>query len=508
MTREAALAGIGTRRARGLAATSVGLGCTLAWTYIVFFSRLVHYSTRNDITHLNSTYALACCGIVATLFACAVSVGLCSKEALRSAGSGPCRMRQILRLAEPAGALLCAATVVLAMVERELFTQPWCSIASALAGCGTALLLLAWAWDLSLLRSTSQTIVCLTSSFVLGAALFVVAQYLPAPVGVTLCAVLPLFSAALFHAARQRATRGARPNRGDADAPAPHCSDPDAVSWGAIVRTFVCIGILGLAESFMRALFLNVAPASDSVAYRWLFFTATLLSCVLLAVPAFGRPKPVAVRLTCRTSMCALVILTLLTPIVAGMGLAADITTLICHCVFNLLAWSYLALTARAYPVATVELFGLGLGASYLGCLLGTFSGGVVSSFCNPGYRVLSLVALLCAGAVLASLLFIADEQVFARLVDADEERPQAPRRFMLRIRQVARDRGLTPKETEVFTLAAKGRTTQRICDELGISVGTANTHLAHVYKKLGVHDRQQMLDLLEGRPMPKELEG
>ena len=78
----------------------------------------------------------------------------------------------------------------------------------------------------------------------------------------------------------------------------------------------------------------------------------------------------------------------------------------------------------------------------------------------------------------------------------------------MLRIRQVARDRGLTPKETEVFTLAAKGRTTQRICDELGISVGTANTHLAHVYKKLGVHDRQQMLDLLEGRPMPKELEG
>ena len=113
---------------------------------------------------------------------------------------------------------------------------------------------------------------------------------------------------------------------------------------------------------------------------------------------------------------------------------------------------------------------------------------------------MLSLIALLCAGAILAALLFIADEEVFVRLIDADDDRPQAPRRFMLRVQQVAQEYGLTPKETEVFTLAAKGRTTQRIREELGLSTGTVNTHLAHIYKKLDVHDRQQMLDLVEGK--------
>ena len=279
-----------------------------------------------------------------------------------------------------------------------------------------------------------------------------------------------------------------------------HCSETGGTSWGALIRTFICIGLLGLVESFMRALFLTVDPASSPVAYRWLFLLATVLSAATLALAASKATKSAAVRITCRTSMCVLVFLTLLTPIVSDLGLAADLTTLVCYCMFSMLAWLYLTLTARAYPVSVIELFGLGLGASYLGCLAGTFFGGVLVSFCTPGYRFLSFIALLCAGAILAALLFIADEQVFARLIDADDDRPQAPRRFMLRVQQVAQEYGLTPKETEVFTLAAKGRTTQRIREELGLSTGTVNTHLAHIYKKLDVHDRQQMLDLVEGK--------
>ena len=30
--------------------------------------------------------------------------------------------------------------------------------------------------------------------------------------------------------------------------------------------------------------------------------------------------------------------------------------------------------------------------------------------------------------------------------------------------------------------------------------MGTVNTHLAHIYKKLDVHDRQQMIDMLDAR--------
>ena len=36
------------------------------------------------------------------------------------------------------------------------------------------------------------------------------------------------------------------------------------------------------------------------------------------------------------------------------------------------------------------------------------------------------------------------------------------------------------------------------IMEELVISEGTAKTHLSHVYKKLGIHSRHELLDLVE----------
>ena len=40
----------------------------MAWTYVcLLFSRLIHFSTRNSIVHLNSTYSFACCGMIGRL---------------------------------------------------------------------------------------------------------------------------------------------------------------------------------------------------------------------------------------------------------------------------------------------------------------------------------------------------------------------------------------------------------------------------------------------------------
>ena len=53
------------------------------------------------------------------------------------------------------------------------------------------------------------------------------------------------------------------------------------------------------------------------------------------------------------------------------------------------------------------------------------------------------------------------------------------------------------------MTLVAKGRSTPRIQEVLGLTAGTVNTHLAHLYRKLDVHDKQELIDLLEA-PQPK----
>ena len=65
------------------------------------------------------------------------------------------------------------------------------------------------------------------------------------------------------------------------------------------------------------------------------------------------------------------------------------------------------------------------------------------------------------------------------------------------RIQTLARDGGLTPRETEVFDLLARGRSIPYVRDALVISKETAATHAKHVYAKLDVHTRQELIDLV-----------
>jgi len=55
---------------------------------------------------------------------------------------------------------------------------------------------------------------------------------------------------------------------------------------------------------------------------------------------------------------------------------------------------------------------------------------------------------------------------------------------------QRLRDIALTPRETEVLSWLAKGKTNRDIADILGMSPRTVNKHLEHVFEKLGVETR------------------
>lgn len=56
----------------------------------------------------------------------------------------------------------------------------------------------------------------------------------------------------------------------------------------------------------------------------------------------------------------------------------------------------------------------------------------------------------------------------------------------------------LSPRETEIFFLIAKGRNAEYVQQKLVISMHTAKTHIANIYHKLGVHSSQEMLSLIE----------
>ena len=61
-----------------------------------------------------------------------------------------------------------------------------------------------------------------------------------------------------------------------------------------------------------------------------------------------------------------------------------------------------------------------------------------------------------------------------------------------------AREYKLSAREEEVLLLLAQRKTVGIIERELFIANGTAKAHVRHIYQKMDVHDKQEMLDKIE----------
>ena len=66
------------------------------------------------------------------------------------------------------------------------------------------------------------------------------------------------------------------------------------------------------------------------------------------------------------------------------------------------------------------------------------------------------------------------------------------------RCAQLAREYRLTARESEVLLLLAQHKTVSEIEAELFIANGTAKAHVRHIYHKMDIHTRDELLELAE----------
>jgi DNA-binding CsgD family transcriptional regulator len=52
----------------------------------------------------------------------------------------------------------------------------------------------------------------------------------------------------------------------------------------------------------------------------------------------------------------------------------------------------------------------------------------------------------------------------------------------------------LTASERRIAMLVARGETNKQVADALGKSAKTVEWHLTHVYRKLGIHSRRELI--------------
>lgn len=67
-----------------------------------------------------------------------------------------------------------------------------------------------------------------------------------------------------------------------------------------------------------------------------------------------------------------------------------------------------------------------------------------------------------------------------------------------LRLDRFADGYSLTRRETEVLSYLVRGRDTVYISEKLILSEYTVRTHTRHIYEKVGVHSKQELIDAFE----------
>lgn len=178
------------------------------------------------------------------------------------------------------------------------------------------------------------------------------------------------------------------------------------------------------------------------------------------------------------------------------------------HC-FDILTWIALSDIAYTRDLSPMRVFGLGRAANTGGIALGWTGSFLLlggSSLDSPALLALSLGIVFVL--ILTATLIFTERNIFAAgEFPADPAiAPQLPSgqdqnglgHWRQRCLAIARSRGLSPREEEVMLLLARGHGIQYVQNALVITYSTAKAHTNHIYKKLGIHSRQELIDLVE----------
>lgn len=455
----------GMRAWFGRQAPYAGFGLLWAWIYCAWFTPAVF--------NASSTPAVSALDDLSWL----VSMGTCGAALLMLALCLP--RAKSLGWAAPAGAVGTAiGTALLAAFGSGEATR---LAGGVITGACSALVWLAWGRASSRLPDIRRIVPVAAG---LTALCVIIALALPRPASSAFVVALSLVSGYLcMQAPHDGVLQGKSPTGVSSLFTTSDEDRREALHAlaGLTVASLIACAISAFAQgaTFTDAALLPVGILLAMVA------VALLSAAPVVSAQSFNYTRPMRYLLCCEA--LALALLSVGGPLCASAGFVLSVA--VCAS-FDFLLFMFFAVYIQkgfftcAFAFCTSEaLIQIGWAAGSAAAIaLGQAMGGAPL----PGW---SFSLFMCV--LFPILIFTVNQQGIIEKVAARRVSDEA-------LGALAARHGLSKRETEVLRMLGQGRSIPYISDALFLAKSTVETHKKHLYAKLDVHTRQELIDLLE----------
>ena len=396
-------------------------------------------------------------------------------------------------------------------------------VGAVLSGVGSALMVLMWG-ELYARLSPKRAFVFTSFSFILLAVVHFCSVSFPPAVATVVAIALPFASLLCMLRSRTLVPLSSK---------VPDDSG-GVLAKRALVLPIVSIVVLGSCCELLHALSLQSFPNGTSPLMGVLYTFGGLCGTVLLLSVFFFSGKKLyyiarAVFVCMAVGLVVSAILGLPFVVVYAVFSGA-------FWCFRTIAWTYGVVVVRGFKASPLLVFAAVMCAFDFSIVIGILYGSTIAKAIYAAYLDWTLTVLVVVVCILLVALMLFSESqarnfwymekgrnaagttnspesacgegavvAFAPERDETAQNPAVgdgsmqPRAVESDIAGALREEfGLTNREVEVCLLLLQGRSLPYIQKELSIARGTANTHLRHIYEKVGVHTRQELIDAVK----------
>jgi DNA-binding CsgD family transcriptional regulator len=385
----------------------------------------------------------------------------------------------------PATVMILTTALMLPITSPQTGTNTLLAgVCGAAAGFGFALLLFQWG-SVWCVQGFKTIVFSAVVAWCLCELLFLVFLYLDQTAAILGSALLPLASILLLRYAQSHI-----------EVMPPFGRSGIRVSRRAVLRLMLFGFFFGFINEFTRLTYIQRGAAElDQFTFAG---TNGLSLLLLLAVVFVGVFLPILMKADIRFELLYRILLLLAvlsvllilipeSPLV--LAYATNMTAYLC---LGFIVWATIICLCRKHPMSTLLVFGLTQAA--------WMAGPVISAQFNhellmAGLMPESSIIVTCGVCVLVLIYCFIFRESDIALITAEGRTGD----FDEKCAHVAYRYRLSERETQVLMLIARGRDITWIKDHLCLSKSTVSTHRQHIYEKLSIHTRQELIDMIEG---------